>query len=114
MLLELRYDGPLSTVTSNCNLCRYDKDHLVTSGISFLTTVANSVHASLFSGGDTLRQVCESIIIPNLMFREDDVELFESNHVVGRCSFDSIKSHSPRDGKRLFSALKNNIRGNCM
>lgn len=58
-----------------------NKDHLVTSGVRFLTTVANSVHHSLFAGGDTLRQVCESIIIPNLQFREDDEELFESNHV---------------------------------
>ena len=58
-----------------------NKDHLVTSGIRFLTTVANSVHHTLFAGGDTLRQVCESIVIPNLQFREDDEELFESNHV---------------------------------
>ena len=58
-----------------------NKDHLVTSGVRFLTTVANSVHHRLFAGGDTLRQVCESIVIPNLQFREDDEELFESNHV---------------------------------
>jgi exportin-2 (importin alpha re-exporter) len=58
-----------------------NKDHLVTSGVRFLTTVANSVHFSLFAGGDTLRQVCESIVIPNLQFREDDEELFQSNHV---------------------------------
>ena len=58
-----------------------NKDHLVTSGVRFLTTVANSVHHSLFAGGDTLRQVCESIVIPNLQFREDDEELFESNWV---------------------------------
>ena len=57
------------------------KDHLVTSGVRFLTAVANSVHSGLFGGGDTLRQVCESIVIPNLMFREDDEELFETNHV---------------------------------
>ena len=57
------------------------KDHLVTSGVRFLTAVANSVHSALFGGGDTLRQVCESIVIPNLMFREDDEELFETNHV---------------------------------
>jgi exportin-2 (importin alpha re-exporter) len=57
------------------------KDHLVTSGIKFLTAVANSVHHSLFAGGDTLRQVCESIVIPNLTFTEDDEELFETNHV---------------------------------
>ena len=58
-----------------------NKDHLATSGVRFLTTVANSVHHSLFAGGDTLRQVCESIVIPNLQFREDDEELFESNWV---------------------------------
>lgn len=57
------------------------KDRLVTSGVRFLTAVANSVHSSLFGGGDVLRQVCESIVIPNLTFTEDDEELFESNHV---------------------------------
>jgi len=57
------------------------KDHLVTSGVRFLTAVANSVHHQLFQGGDTLRMVCEQIVIPNLTFRDDDEELFDMNHV---------------------------------
>ena len=43
--------------------------------------MASSVHHGLFAGGDTLRTVCEGIIIPNLMFRDEDEELFENNHV---------------------------------
>ena len=58
-----------------------NRDHLVTSGVKFLTTVASSVHYKLFESSDTLRQVCENIIIPNLQFREEDEELFEDNHV---------------------------------
>tara|TARA_B110000977_G_scaffold100003_1_gene131240 strand:+ start:15818 stop:18799 length:2982 start_codon:yes stop_codon:yes gene_type:complete len=57
------------------------KDHLVTSGVRFLTTVANSVHHSLFSSQDTLKTLCEQIVIPNLQFRDDDEELFDMNHV---------------------------------
>jgi len=58
-----------------------NRDHLVTSGVKFLTTVASSVHHKLFESSDTLRQICENIIIPNLQFREDDEELFNDNHV---------------------------------
>ena len=58
-----------------------NRDHLVTSGVKFLTTVASSVHHKLFESPDTLRQVCENIIIPNLQFRDEDEELFNDNHV---------------------------------
>jgi|Transcript_930 exportin-2 (importin alpha re-exporter) len=58
-----------------------NRDHLVTSGVKFLTTVASSVHHKLFESPDTLRQVCENIILPNLQFRDDDEELFSDNHV---------------------------------
>jgi len=58
-----------------------NRDHLVTSGVKFLTTVASSVHHKLFESPDTLRQVCENIILPNLQFRDDDEELFSENHV---------------------------------
>lgn len=58
-----------------------NRDHLVTSGVKFLTTVASSVHHKLFESPDTLKQVCENIIIPNLQFRDDDEELFNDNFV---------------------------------
>ncbi len=41
--------------------------------INFLTAVARSVHFKLFEGADTLRSICESIVIPNLRMREDMV-----------------------------------------
>ena len=41
--------------------------------INFLTAVSRSVHYKLFEGADTLRQICESIVIPNLRMREDMV-----------------------------------------
>jgi hypothetical protein len=34
--------------------------------IKFLTTVARSVHHALFNDANVLKQICESIIIPNL------------------------------------------------
>jgi hypothetical protein len=34
--------------------------------IRFLTTVARSVHARLFADPSVLKQICESIILPNL------------------------------------------------
>ena len=81
-----------------------NKDHLVTSGVRFLTTVANSVHHQLFAGGDTLRQVCESIVIPNLQFREDDEELIESNHVEYiRRDIEGSDSDTRRRGRASWS-----------
>ena len=41
--------------------------------INFLTAVSRSVHFGVFEGADALRQVCESIVIPNLKMREDMV-----------------------------------------
>lgn len=49
--------------------------------IRFLTTVASGVHYTLFGNADILKQVCESIIIPNLTVREEDEEMFELNWV---------------------------------
>ena len=49
--------------------------------IRFLTTVASGVHHALFKDENTLKQVCEKIVIPNLMMREDDEEMFELNWV---------------------------------
>lgn len=34
--------------------------------IRFLTTVARSVHCTLFADPSVLKQICESIILPNL------------------------------------------------
>ena len=57
------------------------RDRVVASASKFLTAVANSVHHGLFGDEDTLKQICESIVIPNVQFREEERELFEMNWV---------------------------------
>lgn len=47
----------------------------------FLTTVAKSVQYKLFGEDAVLKQVCESIVIPNLLMRDSDEELFDMNWV---------------------------------
>ena len=58
-----------------------NKDRLTTTAIRFLTTVAKSVHHKLFEDGETMKQICEGVVIPNLRMREDEEELFEMNFV---------------------------------
>ncbi|KAH7622261.1 putative Exportin-2 [Nannochloris sp. 'desiccata'] len=57
------------------------QDHLAMAAITFLTTVAKSVHFGLFGDAAVLKQVCEGIVIPNLKLRDEDVEVFEMNWV---------------------------------
>lgn len=54
-------------------------DRLVYSMITFLTSVARSVHHSLFAGEDILKQICNFVVIPNMQLRESDIEIFEDN-----------------------------------
>ncbi|CAF4164144.1 unnamed protein product [Rotaria sp. Silwood2] len=55
-------------------------DDLVGTAMRFLSTLAaRSHHCSMFEGGDTLKIVCEQVILPNLFLRESDVEEFEDN-----------------------------------
>lgn len=49
------------------------QDNLALHAINFLTAVSRSVHYTLFKDAATLRQICESIVIPNLKMREDMV-----------------------------------------
>ncbi|KAG0498247.1 hypothetical protein HPP92_002555 [Vanilla planifolia] len=57
------------------------RDQLTITAIKFLTTVSTSVHHSLFGSPDTLQQICQSIVFPNIRLRDDDEELFEMNYV---------------------------------
>eukprot|EP00892_Ulva_mutabilis_P007603 jgi/Ulvmu1/5214/UM022_0007.1 len=57
------------------------QDNLALAAISFLTTVCRSTHHKLFASGDTIKQICEGIIIPNVRFRDEDEEAFESNYI---------------------------------
>jgi exportin-2 (importin alpha re-exporter) len=54
---------------------RYDA--LVSEGIRFLSSVAISVQHTLFQSPQILEHICEKIVLPNLTFRESDMELFQ-------------------------------------
>ena len=55
-------------------------DHLVSNALEFLASVSErSVYKDLFANEATLKEICEKVIVPNMMFREADEELFEDN-----------------------------------
>ncbi|XP_031505824.1 exportin-2-like [Nymphaea colorata] len=58
-----------------------NRDRLTVAAIKFLTTISTSVDHSLFASPDTLRLICQSIVIPNVRVREDDEESFEMDYV---------------------------------
>ncbi|CAN6993586.1 unnamed protein product [Brassica oleracea var. botrytis] len=56
------------------------RDQLATRAINFLTTVSTtSAHHALFAvaGDNGIRDICQSIVIPNLSLREKDKQLFK-------------------------------------
>ncbi|KAL0412243.1 UNVERIFIED_CONTAM: Exportin-2 [Sesamum latifolium] len=57
------------------------RERLTVTAIKFLTTVSTSVHHTLFARDDILQQICQRIVIPNVMLRDEDEELFEMNYV---------------------------------
>lgn len=57
------------------------QDNLAMSAIRFLTTVSKSVHHRLFADPSALKQICESIVVPNLQVRPEDEEVFEMNPI---------------------------------
>lgn len=57
------------------------REQLTVTAIKFLTTVSTSVHHALFARDDILQQICQNIVIPNVMLRDEDEELFEMNYV---------------------------------
>ncbi|KAL6126321.1 hypothetical protein ACLB2K_074372 [Fragaria x ananassa] len=57
------------------------RDQLAVTAIKFLTTVSTSVHHSLFAGEGVIPQICQGIVIPNVMLRDEDTELFEMNYI---------------------------------
>ncbi|GFP88211.1 exportin-2 [Phtheirospermum japonicum] len=67
----------LLVVASNSS----SRERLTVTAIKFLTTVSTSVHHALFAGDDVLQQICQSIVIPNVMLRDEDEELFDMNYV---------------------------------
>lgn len=55
-------------------------DLLVSNAIQFITAVVyRPQYRSLFENEDSLKSICEKIIIPNLFLRDVDIEIFEDN-----------------------------------
>ncbi|WCJ32537.1 Exportin-2 [Euphorbia peplus] len=57
------------------------RDRLVVTSIKFLTTVSTGEHHTVFATDGAIRQICQSIVIPNVRLRDDDEELFEMNYI---------------------------------
>ncbi|KAJ0590304.1 putative importin-beta domain, exportin-2, armadillo-like helical, exportin-2, central [Helianthus annuus] len=57
------------------------RERLTVTAIKFLTIVSTSVHHGLFAGDEILQQITQSIVLPNVMLRDEDEELFEMNYV---------------------------------
>ena len=56
------------------------RDQLAVTAIKFLTTVSTSVHHALFAAEGVILEICQSIVVPNVMLREEDEELFQMNY----------------------------------
>lgn len=55
-------------------------DILVCQAIAFLACVCERPHyKSLFESGNTLALICEKVVVPNMVFRQADLEMFEDN-----------------------------------
>ncbi|XP_066329040.1 exportin-2-like [Miscanthus floridulus] len=85
---------------------------LAVTAIRFLTTVAESVHHALFGTPEAMKQICDSVVVPNLRLRDEDEELFEGNWVeyVRRDSEGSDADTLRRAACRLLRGLAANYR----
>ncbi|CAH4023889.1 exportin-2 [Pieris brassicae] len=67
-----------NVLLSTSTHARYDG--LVSNALTFLAKVAEkNSYKSLFEDPATLSSICEKVVIPNMEFRESDMELFEDN-----------------------------------
>ncbi|XP_010518325.1 PREDICTED: exportin-2-like [Camelina sativa] len=57
------------------------RDQLATTAIKFLTTVSTSVHHALFAGDNVIKEICQSIVVPNVCLRAEDEEVFDMNYI---------------------------------
>ncbi|KAK9742855.1 hypothetical protein RND81_03G200800 [Saponaria officinalis] len=58
------------------------RDHLAITAIKFLEKVSEMAHHYKIAADDaSIEQICRSIVIPNVILREDDEELFEMNYI---------------------------------
>ncbi|KQK03472.1 exportin-2 [Brachypodium distachyon] len=88
------------------------RGQLAVTAIRFLTTVAESVHHALFGSPEAMKQICDSVVVPNLRLRDEDEELFEMNWVeyVRRDSEGSDTDTLRRAACRLLRGLAANYR----
>eukprot|EP01133_Synstelium_polycarpum_P009009 gene9009-10567_t len=56
-------------------------DSLLYSAVKFLSIVSMSVKHQIFGDPNILKQICSSIVTPNIKLREADLELFEDNPI---------------------------------
>jgi exportin-2 (importin alpha re-exporter) len=54
-------------------------DQLGVAAMTFLQRVSTSVYHNLFDNAETLKSICEQVVIPNVTLTELDCELFEDN-----------------------------------
>ncbi|KAJ8609040.1 hypothetical protein CTAYLR_008710 [Chrysophaeum taylorii] len=83
-------------------------DQLTVTSIKFLASVVgNAVHAANFGDEQTLRQITEAIVVPNLQLREVDLELFEDNPMeyISRDFEDADSETRRRSAKELVQAM---------
>ena len=85
-------------------------DRLVIAAMTFLQTVATSICHELFANADTLKSVCEQVIIPNIMLREHDCEIFEDDpqEYIARDSEGSDSDTRRRAACELVKGLRKN------
>ncbi|CAI9101110.1 OLC1v1038364C1 [Oldenlandia corymbosa var. corymbosa] len=57
------------------------REKLTVTAIKFLTTVSTSVHHALFGSDAVLQQIVQGVVIPNVMLRDEEEELFDMNYV---------------------------------
>ncbi|GJZ57344.1 exportin-2-like protein, partial [Tanacetum coccineum] len=86
------------------------RERLTVTAIKFLTIVTRIVNHALFDDDQILQQITQSIVIPNVMFREEDEELFEINYIefIRR----DMEGSDLNTRRRIYCELLKGIAGN--
>lgn len=54
-------------------------DNVAINGVKFLTIISRGPDHKHYENEKVLSEICKSIVIPNMLLRDDDIELFEDN-----------------------------------
>lgn len=66
--------------SSGTTALKFKYDPLITTSMKFLTSlVSKQMYIQLFNNPTLLRQIIETIVVPNIIMREKEEELFEDN-----------------------------------